>query len=124
MTEEAPSKVINTQCILRANGKRVRIVNPLSGATEDTTTTIAIDPKAAPSVAFKIVTLKNLATHHPELETFLKPLVERFGSSLTRVFFKQLKSNEISENIETMFRRQRNSSSDPCFWSQSRILKK
>ena len=67
MTEEAPSKVINTQCILRANGKRVRIVNPLSGATEDTTTTIAIDPKVAPSVAFKIVALKNLSAHHPEL---------------------------------------------------------
>ena len=93
MTEEAPSRVTITQGILRANGKRVRIIDPLSRATEDTSTTIAIDPKVAPSVAFKIVALKTLSTHHPELETFSKPLVERFGSSLARVFFKQLKSN-------------------------------
>ena len=125
MTEEAPSKVNNTQGILRANENRVCIVNPLSRATEDTNTTITIDPKVAPSVAFKIAALKNLSTHHPELETFLKPLVERFGSSLARVFFKQRKSNDMksTQTSRTMFRRQQKSSSSP-FWSQLGILRK
>ena len=86
MTEEVPSKVNNTQGILRANGKRVRIVDLLSRATDDTTATTTIDPKVAPSASFKIAALKNLSTHHRELETFLKPLVERFGLSLARVF--------------------------------------
>ena len=100
MTGEEPTKVNNTQSILRANGKRVRIVDPVSHSTEDTTTTTAIDPKVAPSVAFKIVALKNLLSHHPEFETYMKPLLERFGSSYARVFFKQLKSNEINANLE------------------------
>ena len=86
MTEEAPLKVNSTQGILRINGKRVRIIDPLSCATEDTTTTTAIDPKLAPLVAFKIVALTNLSTHHPEMETFLKPLFESFGASLARAF--------------------------------------
>ena len=105
MAEEALSKVNNTQGILRANGKRVRIVDLLSRVTEDTTTTTAIDPKVAPPMAFKTVALKNLLTHHPELETFLKPLVECFGSSLARVFSEQLKSIKINtQNLKTMFR--------------------
>ena len=65
----------------------------------------AIDPKVAPPMAFKTVALKNLLTHHPELETFLKPLVECFGSSLARVFSEQLKSIKINtQNLKTMFR--------------------
>ena len=68
------------------------------GALDEITT--AIDPKVAPSVAFKIVALENLSSHHPELETYLKPLIERYGSSYARVFFKKLKSNEINANLE------------------------
>ena len=67
MTEEALLKVNNAQGILCASEKRVRIVDQLSRATEDTTTTTVINPKVEPSVAIKIVALKNLSTHHSEL---------------------------------------------------------
>ena len=51
-------------------------------------------------MAFKIVALENLSSHHPELETYLKPLIERYGSPHVRVFFKQLMSNKINANLE------------------------
>ena len=102
MTGEVMSKVNNTQDFLRSNGEQVSIMDPDFCVTEGghQTTTVVIDLKVVPSVAFKIVALNILSTHHPKLETFLKALIERYGSSFARVFFKQLRSNEISADIK------------------------
>ena len=49
----------------------------------------------SPSAVFKSFALGNLPTHLPQLNEFLKKLVEDYGSAFAAVFFKKIKSNEI-----------------------------
>ena len=96
MTSEAPSKTTNTRSILRSQGsKRVRIANQTDSTAEDNTTDRNFAPTMAPSAVFKSVALGNLSTHLPQLNEFLKKLVEDYGSAFAAVFFKKIKSNEI-----------------------------
>ena len=96
MTSKAPSETNNTRSIVRAPGqKRVRIAAPDSSNAEDTTTELNFSPTTAPSITFKTMASKSLQTHLPQLNEFLKPIVESFGSTYANAFFKQLKSDEL-----------------------------
>ena len=96
MTSNTPSGTNQTRSILRPPGqKRVRIATADSSSAGDTTTELNFSPTTAPSVAFKTVASKSLQTHLPQLNEFLKPHVESFGTTYANSFFKQLKFDEI-----------------------------
>ena len=91
MTSEAPSKTTNSRGTLRSQrSKRVRIVNQTDSTAEDNTTDRNFAPTMTPSVVIKSAPLGNLSTHLPQLNDFLKKLMEDYRSAFAAVFFKKI----------------------------------